>query len=506
MGENVFTFYTVTIPMKKQFLLLLCLLAPMRSYAQSAEEALTQDEVSDHIRFIASDELRGRKPGTPGIDVAARYIAHHFETYGLKQAPGVDGWFQTVPFATTTPPQTGSITLGGKTYTQGDNLLTRDGQKSILNALVVVAGYGWVDEKSGMDDYKGLDVRGKIVIVKMGTPNETSPGAAFSAGRKKKKFASDRGALALIEVYDLAFPWNNAKNFVGRRQASVDDGLRFPHFWIKPDDATAFLQKNFGNTQATVNTPGVTLETFPSYNVMGIVEGSDPILQNEYLMLTAHYDHVGVGRPHPVVRADSIYNGARDNGMGTVALIAAAKALSAQRPKRSILIVALTAEEMGLLGSRYLADHPVVPLNKTIFNLNIDNGGWNDTGLITVVGLERTTAAPEIKRGIADFGLRVIDDPAGEQGLFDRSDNVSFATKGIPAPTFSAGFTAFDEQIMKYYHQAIDQPDENFDFAYLLKYCQTYTRTARYIANRETPPFWVAGDKYEAMGKSLYGR
>ncbi len=492
--------------MKKQLLVWAYLFTPFLLIAQSAEEALALDEVTDHIQFIASDDLRGRKPGTPGIDIAARYIAHHFEAYGLRQVSGVDGWFQTVPFATSIPPQTGTISLNGKTFTQGENLLARDGSRTELNAPVVFAGYGWVDEKAGLDDFKNIEVRGKIVVVKMGTPNDASPGAAFNAGKKKKQFAKERGALAVIEVYDLAFPWNNAKNFVGRRQATVDDGIRFPHFWLKPDDATAFLQQSTSMLTAQISSPGVVFNGFPSYNVMGIVEGSDPKLKNEYILLTAHYDHVGVGRPHPVAKADSIYNGARDNGMGTVAIITAAKALAAQRPKRSVLIVALTAEEMGLVGSRYLADHPVVPLNNIVFNLNIDNGGWNDTGLITVVGLERTTAAADIKQGVTDFGLRVIDDPAGEQGLFDRSDNVSFAAKGIPAPTFSAGFTAFDEQIMKYYHQAIDQPDENFDFAYLLKYCQTYARVARYIANREERPFWVQGDKYEAVGKSLYGR
>jgi Zn-dependent M28 family amino/carboxypeptidase len=186
-----------------------------------------------------------------------------------------------------------------------------------------------------------------------------------------------------------------------------------------------------------------------------------------------------------------------------VALLVAAKALSQQPPKRSVMVLALTGEEVGLLGSRYYAENPLVPLKQTIFDLNIDGAGYNDTTIVSVIGLERTGAKAEIEAGARAFGLNVFAEPAPEQGLFDRSDNVSFAAKGVPAPTFSPGFKAFDAEIAKYYHQAIDNP-ESLDFSYVHKFCQAYAHTARLIANRSTRPFWIAGDKYEAVGKELY--
>ena len=145
----------------------------------------------------------------------------------------------------------------------------------------------------------------------------------------------------------------------------------------------------------------------------------------------------------------------------------------------------------------------MVPLKQTIFNLNTDGAGYNDTTIVSVIGLERTGAKAEIEAGAKAAGLGVFGEPAPEQGLFDRSDNVSFAAKGIPAPTFSPGFKTFDEAIGKYYHQAIDNP-ESLDFGYVHKFCQAYAHTARLIADRPTRPQWSVGDKYEAAGKTLY--
>jgi Zn-dependent M28 family amino/carboxypeptidase len=168
-------------------------------------------------------------------------------------------------------------------------------------------------------------------------------------------------------------------------------------------------------------------------------------------------------------------------------------------------VLALTGEEVGLLGSSYYAEHPLVPLKQTIFNLNTDGAGYNDTTIISVIGLERTGAKAEIEAAATAFGLGVFAEPAPEQGLFDRSDNVNFAAKGIPAPTFTPGFKSFDEAIGKYYHQAIDNP-ESLDFAYVHRFCQAYAHAARLIANRLTRPQWSAGDKYESAGKALYGQ
>lgn len=471
--------------------------------AQSAEEQLTKSELSDHIRYLASDELAGRQPGTPGIEAAARYIAYHFEAYGLKQVSGADGWFQSIPFVRVKPAKTGSVTLNGQTFEQGKTLLVRDGGAFDQTAQVVLAGYGWIDAQKGTDDYNGLEVKGKVVVVRFGRPDSNSPGAGFNAGAKKREWAKERGAIALVEVYDSSLPWANVLSFVGRPNTGIDNGVRLPHFWVKPDDPKTFLGQVSG--EAKLQSSGMTVTSTPSSNVLGWIEGTDPVLKKEFILLSAHYDHVGIGKPTAAAPADSIYNGARDNAMGTVALIAAAKAFMAERPKRSILIAAWTAEEMGLLGSRYFAEHPLVPLANIAFNLNIDNAGWNDTKLITVIGLDRTTAQPHIEKGAADFGLKAINDPSPEQGLFDRSDNVNMAAAGIPAPTYSGGFTAFDQTIFQFYHQPSDHADDKFDFDYFQKYVQGFIRVGRYIANDPNKPFWKSGDKYEAAGKKLYG-
>ena len=278
------------------------------------------------------------------------------------------------------------------------------------------------------------------------------------------------------------------------------------HLWINNANNQYKQLKEAGQT-ATLRTSGRPRTPAPSANVAGIIEGTDPRLKDEYVVLSAHFDHIGIGKQggSPYQPADSIFNGARDNAFGTVSIMMAAKALMQERPKRSVLVLALTGEEVGLLGSNYYAEHPLVPLKQTIFDLNTDGAGYNDTTLISVIGLERTGAKAEIETAAKAAGLGVFAEPAPEQGLFDRSDNVSFAAKGVPAPTFSPGFKTFDEAIGKYYHQAIDNP-ESLDFNYVYRFCQAYAHAARLIANRPTRPQWSAGDKYEAAGKALYGQ
>ena len=240
-----------------------------------------------------------------------------------------------------------------------------------------------------------------------------------------------------------------------------------------------------------------------SKNVIGVVQGTDPDLKNEYIIYSAHYDHVGIGTPDE--SGDKIYNGARDNAVGTTTVLAMAQNMAKYPTKRSALFILFTGEEKGLLGSSYYVENPVLPLNQMVYCFNSDNGGYNDTSLATIIGLTRTTAAQNIKDAAATFGLTAIDDPAPEQGLFDRSDNVSFAAKGIPAPTFSLGFHSFDGDVTKYYHQPGDHAD-NIDYDYLEKFFRAYVLAGRNIANDPETPFWTAGDKYEEAGKKLYNK
>ncbi|MFD2037418.1 M28 family peptidase [Belliella marina] len=473
-------------------------------FAQSDKTAIESNfnerESISHFRYLASDELMGRDPIRPEIDAAARYIAEQFWKYGANEIDGANGYYQHIPFRLSSPPTKGEVVLGKSTFTQGDNLLVLDGPSVGGDYELVVVGYGLEP------DYEGKDVKGKIVVTNVGAPDRLTPSDLFAAGREKLLLAQSKGAVAVLEMYNIPSPWNFAARTLNRTQLTIDNTggkASIPYIWINdPKNETINAIGNGAVKSAKVEVAGKINKEIIGKNVIAIIEGTDPVLKDEYVMLSAHYDHIGVGRPD--ANGDSIYNGARDNAVGTVAVINAARYFAENPPKRSILLCAWTAEEKGLLGSRYFADNPLIPLNKIIYNFNIDNGGYNDTSIITVIGLGRTSADPLITKAVSEFGLEAIPDPAPEQGLYDRSDNVNFARKGIPSPTFSLGFTAFDEEIGKYYHQPGDHVD-NFDLDYAVKYWKSYILSALYIANTTEKPIWTSGDKYEEVGKELYG-
>lgn len=467
------------------------------------------------LRFLAADELKGRRTGSEGNNIAARYIASHLQAYGYQPGAGDDGYFQAVPLALSKPAATSQLEADKSTFVFNEDYIIMSGGAADLNTTAVFAGHGWVDEGKNIDDYKGLDVAGKVVFVLSGIPDDNDRRAAFNAIPVKQKIAREKGAAALIEIYTLNFPWNFfTRYFGGERIGLVSeedaaDDQAMVYGWVKNivKDELFSRMKEGKTVKVRLTSSGMTKEAMPSNNVIGVLEGTDPVLKNEYILLSAHFDHVGVGRQggSRFTEQDSIFNGARDNAMGTVALLTAARALSQERPKRSVIVLAVTAEEIGLLGSGHYAEHPLFSLEKTIFNLNTDGGGYNDTRSVSVIGFGRTGTDQAVETAATAAGLEVIADPVPEQGLFDRSDNVSFARKGIPALTVSPGFTSFDEEINKYYHQVTDEADA-VDMAYLLKYCQAYAHLARLIADETARPQWAAGDKYEEAGKELYGK
>ena len=469
------------------------------------EFAISRAEVEGHTRFLASDELRGRRTGEPGNQIAARYIAEQFRLLGLKPAGDAGSYLQSIGFERVGAASSATMILGKDTLKMGSQLAVMTGGSADVSGEVVYAGYGLVD---GDEGYKGRDVKGRIVIVQGGSPEAKGPGEIFRASAVKRKLATEKGVAALLELYSESIPWGFVNQYFSREQISLPAATvgssPITHLWINNAN-NQYKQLKEAGQMATLRTSGRPRTPAPSANVAGIIEGTDPKLKDEYVILSAHFDHIGVGKQggSSYQSTDSIFNGARDNAFGTVSILTAAKALMQQRPKRSVLVLALTGEEVGLLGSNYYAEHPLVPLKQTIFNLNTDGAGYNDTTIVSVIGLERTGAKAEIEAGAKAAGLGVFGEPAPEQGLFDRSDNVSFAAKGIPAPTFSPGFKTFDEAIGKYYHQAIDNP-ESLDFGYVHKFCQAYAHTARLIADRPTRPQWSVGDKYEAAGKTLY--
>ena len=485
---------------------------PRRSAAAPTlpEFSLTRAETEAHIRFLAADELMGRRTGEPGNLVAARYIAEQFRLLGLKKAAGLADYYQPVPLLSVKPVASGMLVTGKDTLMAGKQLVVIAGPKTDLTAPVVYAGYGLTE---GEDGYRGQDVRGKIVVTQVGSPDAKSPREMIAVMQTKRKLAADKGAAGLIElVTGAGLPWGMASRYFGGESLSLlpngEDMTKTPllHLWADNGKNQLASLKEAGQS-VTIRATGRPQTVVNAVNVVGVIEGTDPKLKDEYVLLTAHFDHIGTTHTGGTAPAgtDTIFNGARDNAMGTVALLDAAKALQAKPPKRSVIIVALTGEEVGLLGSRYYAEHPLVPLKQTIFDMNIDGAGYNDTTLVSVIGLERTGAKAEIDQACKAFGMTTFNDPSPEQGLFDRSDNVSFAAKGVPAPTFAPGFKAFDEEIQRNYHKVSDNPD-TINFAYLLKFCQAYAYAARLIADKATRPQWSAGDKYEAVGQALYGR
>jgi hypothetical protein len=470
-----------------------------------SEFKLSKNEVESHLRFLGSDEMLGRRTGEITNNVAARYVAEQFRLAGLKPANGQSDYLQMIPFENSTPSKKGEIYVGKDTLKYAKDFFMLSGQATKLeNTPVVFVGYGWIDEKQ--NDYKDINVKGKIVVCQFGIPNSSEPFENLTGSAKKIKFAAENGALALVQLYNLTFPFASISNYMGGEKLNLaaETKTDIPHIWINNTQVKLFSKESM--TNLSLNVGEVSKKPVISYNVVGVLEGSDPILKNEYVVLSAHFDHVGYGKKGGMVsKTDTIFNGTRDNAIGTTAVLMAAKHLMAQKPKRSVVFIGYTGEEVGLLGSKYYSEHPLIPLKDCVFNLNTDGAGYNDTTKVTIIGLDRTDAQTEIETAAKAFGLTATNDPAPEQGLFDRSDNVSLAAKGIPAPDFAPGFTAFDKEIGKYYHQVADQP-ESLNFNYVSKFCQSYIYSARLIADRKTPPKWKAGDKYEKAAQELYGK
>lgn len=470
------------------------------------EFGITRNEVEGHTRFLASDELQGRRTGEPGNRIAARYIAEQFRILGLTAPVSANSYWQAIPLRQTNPVTNAVLIAGTDTLRAGKQLVVMGGGAAALTAETVFVGYGLTDA-----DYAGKDVRGKVVVTQVGAEGATRPREFVASGALKVKLAAEKGAVGVVELFAVpSLPWPLVAGNFSRTQLTIadnDEPITKPsitHMWA--DNSKNQLGSLKSGQAVSIRTPGQADKRISAVNVAGIIEGSDPALKNEYVILSAHFDHLGtVRRQQSGSEEDTIYNGARDNALGVTALLTAANALMQQPPKRSVLIVALTGEEVGLLGSRYYVEHPLVPLNQSVFNLNIDGAGYNDTTIVSIIGLERTGAKNEIEAAAGAAGLGVFAEPSPEQGLFDRSDNVAFAAKGIPAPTFSLGFKTFDDAINKYYHKTIDNP-ESVDYGYIQRFCQAYVHAARLIANRVTRPQWIAGDKYEPAAKALYGQ
>lgn len=432
------------------------------------------------ITFLASDELLGRMTGEPGLDTAAAYIARHFKAFGLKPNPQTGTYYQ--PFTIYSTSASSQGTVGG---TSTVAVLSGGAMDGTFPAVYLSAVNDSILSRT--------DVKGKIVVSDF--PSEGSFQARLSQSTRMRAQLQRAGAAGWVQ-------WLSGEPGVARVAAFMRNASSLE----KPSSLLHVLADASGKVSQgdiRIQTPGATTVEMKTQNVVGLIEGSDPVLKNEYVLLMAHYDHVGARRTATNAN-DTIYNGARDNAMGVVAMLHAAEAFSKVPTKRSVIILPVSAEEIGLIGSRYYVDNPIIPLNQTVYVSNIDGAGYNVTDAVTVIGLERTSASAHYKTAAKAFGMRIWDDPAGEQGLFNRSDNVNFARKGIPAPTFTAGFTAFDDTLMKYYHQPADEADEDFDFGYLHTYVSVFVYATRLIADDPQRVTWTTGDTYEPAFNQLF--
>ena len=518
----------------------------------NAELPADQAAMKAHVMFLASDEMRGRDAGSPEYNIAAQYVASQFYAAGLRPAGDEGSYLQKVPLIAYKPASQGSFTLQPKakgaaaiSLTFGTEYLpSADPTKPETNvsAPVVFVGYGITAPTLGRDDYKGVDVKGKIVAFFSGAP-KAFPGeerAHLGSAVTKAAIAKEHGAIGFITIETPAaakarpfgpqgwdrirMTWAHADGTgffaapgtpaLGSISIAAAEklfaGSKTP--WAKvvklaEDDAAKF------KAEVLPTTLSVTLKTetnpVTSYNVAGMLPGSDPTLAKEVVVLSAHLDHVGVGRPN--AKGDTIYNGAMDNAVGIATLIEEAKRFKAsgKAPRRSILFLAVTAEEKGLVGADYFAHNPTVPKGSMVANVNLDMPiiTYKFTDII-VFGAPRSSLGPIVERAAAAIGVTISPDPLPEEGLFVRSDHYRFVQQGIPSVFLwpgeaGPGKAAVEAFLANNYHKPSDELVQTpaIDWESGVRFIEVNYRIAREIADADVRPLWNKGDFFG----TLYG-
>jgi hypothetical protein len=515
---------------------------------------ISRENLAAHLAFLADDARQGRMTGTKGYDDSAAYVARQFGALGLTPG-GDEGWYQNVPMlgrrldiesaAVTLHTDGGDAELAWKEdfVMGGDDL--RD--ETSVTAEVVFAGFGVHAPELNYSDYEGIDVRGKIVAVFGGAPasfphNER---AFYSSNRTKAEEMVKRGAIGRIglrsRVDQKRVPWErltlNAGILQGMSWINLSGQVADYHREIEGDatfsvpTATelfagapisfeqALDAADAGKPLSTALGIEVTLsqktnhEQVASPNVIGIIPGSDPVLKNEYVVFSAHLDHIGIGAP---VNGDNIYNGFYDNAMGTSLLIEAARAFAAmpQHPRRSVLFIALTGEERGLIGSDYFAHYPTVPSDSLVANVNLDMPLLlYPIADVIGFGAEHSTLQQLIEPAVAAEDLALTPDPVPEEVLFIRSDQYSFVRQGVPSVFLVPGFTskdpaidggaAFQEHLATHYHRPSDDSSRPVHWESALRFARANVRIGSAIADADSPPAWNEHDFFgERFGKN----
>jgi Zn-dependent M28 family amino/carboxypeptidase len=512
-----------------------------------ALETITPEHIRWHVRYLSHDLLEGRGTGQRGGDIAAEYIATQFAEYGLKPAGDHGTYMQKVPLVgiTTLPETTFSIVPK-----QGEamNLKPLDEYvaydqtqqpQSDVDADIVFVGYGIEAPEYGWDDYKGLDVHGKVLLMLVNEPPSDDPkffkGKALTYyGRWTYKYeiAARKGAVGVILIHQTqmaSYPWEVVRNSNSGEKSYLK--LEGPALkvasWVHLDVATRLatasgmnLDKMMKDAQTREFHPvslGAKLKAhivskvrnFESNNVLAILPGADRKAADEAVMYTAHYDHFGI---RPDMPGDNIFNGAVDNATGCGILLELARAFgtSAQRPRRSIIFAAVTAEEQGLLGSEYLGKHPPVPVGKITLDLNYDDvkplGAPEE---VQVSGAERTSFYPSVEATAKEFRLTIRPDALPEAGHFYRSDHFSLARVGIPSfsigegvkfkgHTEAWGIEQEHDYVEKHYHQPSDEYHPEMDFVGDSAMARFGFALGWEAASSQKLIEWQKGDEFEA--------
>jgi hypothetical protein len=483
-----------------------------------------------HVTVLAHDSMRGRQTGSPEHRQAAEYVASVFQRAGLEPA-GTDGWFQPVRFSVRRVNEARSrlaLVRAGKTEPLGFGtdaaINLRGSSAGTVDAPLVFIGYGIVSPEHGYDDLQGLDLRGKVAVVLGGAPSGI-PGPALAAARAAGGDAlAAGGAVGVLSVASphADIPWERyALSRLHPQMRFASDSVRSGGSRLtvvlnhaRAERVFAGAPQRYAALQALADS-GAPLPRFDlpirlratvaldesealSDNVIGRLPGSDPALASEVIALTAHLDHLGVGEPQA---GDSVYNGAMDNASGIATLLEAATALGRRRPgpRRPILFVAVTAEEKGLLGSDWFADHPTVPAgSRIVANLNTDMFlPLNPLRQLLVNGLEESDLADDVRRAAARAGVEVITDPEPERNAFVRSDQFSFIRRGIPALSLKGGFalgTPEHERILRWrqerYHGVEDEVTQPVNRQAAADFNRLYPDVILEVANRSTRPAW----------------
>ncbi len=511
-----------------------------------------------HVKFLADDLLEGRGPGSRGGMLAAKYIASQFEAIGLEPATADRGYFQQVQMIGSRPDPSNKLVIkssgGDAEFKFGDDFVSGTDLEQTeipINGDIVFVGYGVGSPENSWDDYKGLDVRGKVLMIMVNEPPPTPTEPNLFAGRAltyygrwtyKYEEAARRGAAGVMLIHtneSAGYGWSVVRNSWGAERFGLLPDAATPTLklksWVTEDVARKIALMGGQNldqlrqSAKTRNFRPVVLnakvdmtlrsqvQRLTSPNVIAIYRGIDPALKNEFVVYSAHWDHLGI---RPDQSGDNIYNGAVDNATGIAGMLAIAKAFTMLniKPRRSILFLATTAEEQGLLGAEYYVRNPLVSISQTVANINLDSMNvLGQTTDITPLGADRSSLGKIIEEIAKENNLTISPDLHPEQGFFYRSDHFPFAKAGIPAVNFEPGskFVGHsekwaEEQNQDYrehrYHQPTDEYSPNWDFSGMVQQTRLALLIGLRVSNTNELLQWNKGDEFERARLKSLGR